>query len=117
MYRRDFEEFIDELLNDLKVTIDEKATPDKPVGEVKKEDNTIKVILPGVKQVEVYYLPNERAVEVEVGDSLIPRYSNTTMKIKLPSNKKPASAKLDSGVLVIELKDDIKSEKVEVEVL
>lgn len=80
------------------------------------KDDTIKVLLPGVKQVELYYLPNESAVEIETGDSLIEKYKDTTLKVKLPPNKRPASAKLDSGILFITLKSDVKSEKIEVEV-
>jgi len=105
-----FDKFIDELLNEMKSEVRTEKVEEKG-------DNIIKLLLPGVKQVEIYYLPNEQVIEVETGDSMIDKYKNATFKIGLPTNKKPASAKLDSGVLIIELKDDIKSEKIEVEVL
>jgi len=79
-------------------------------------DNKLMVAIPGVDSVEAIYLPSEHAVEIETGKSVIPSFSHQTFTINLPRNKYPESAKLIQGVLVINLKEKVRGEPINIEV-
>ena len=120
------QELLDEYakrLQDAMTTLDEQLKKnvrekrkDNNVFDIAKTDDEIMVLMPGVKDVEVHYIPEDHVLEIETGEGILPEFANKELTIKVPKNKVPNGAKMTQGVLVISLKDRTKkAEQLEVE--
>lgn len=81
------------------------------------ENKILYLIVPGLSDIELHYIPEEHALTIE-GVSEIPFIGDVNLKIQLERGLKPVDGSIvyKKGVLVVKLKEEVKAEKLDIQI-
>lgn len=81
------------------------------------ENKVLYLIVPGLSDIELHYIPEEHALTIE-GVSEIPFIGDVNLKIRLESGLKPVDGSVvyKKGILVVKLKEEVKAEKLDIQI-